>query len=211
MRQLYTSMKNNINFEQLSNIAVLDHQLDEQQLAPIRAQVLAIRAANLDLAAEYKLPGAHAHVSQLLAPVVEEYHLRYRVLSTSSQMTRDGDLVLDDLWVNFQRAGEFNSPHRHPGVLSFVIWLDIPYLIEDEQARARERDYARTSTVVANFQFLYTNILGEITQCNLPVDRRWNGRMAMWPSSLLHAVYPFATSRDYRITVSGNLKWRAKP
>ena len=210
MRQLYTSMKNNINFEQLSNIAVLDHQLDEQQLAPIRAQVLAIRKQHGEnLAAEYKLPGAHAHVSQLLTALVAEYQARYQVLTRSNQMTQDGDLVLDDLWVNFQRAGEFNSPHRHPGVLSFVIWLDIPYLIEDEQARARERDYARTSTVMATFQFLYTNMLGEISQCNLPVDSRWQGRMAMWPSSLLHAVYPFATSRDYRITVSGNLKWQA--
>jgi hypothetical protein len=203
-------MTNTVNFEQLSNIAVVDYQLDQLQLAPIHEEVAAIRRANLQLATEYKLPKSHAHVSQLLAPLVAEYDRRSSILIRSNQMTQDGCLVLDDLWVNFQRAGEFNSPHRHPGVLSFVIWLDIPYLIEDERDLAtRQRDYARTSTVIATFQFLYTNILGEITQCNLPVDSRWNGRMAMWPSSLLHAVYPFMSTDQYRVSVSGNLRWSA--
>ena len=188
---------------------MVDYQLDPLELAPIREEVEGIRRANPQLAAEYKLSKSHAHLSQLLAPLVAEYESRYSILTRSNQMTGDTGLVLDDLWVNFQRAGEFNSPHRHPGVLSFVIWLDVPYLIEDERALARERDYARTSTVIANFQFLYTNLLGEITQCNLPVDSTWNGRMAMWPAGLLHAVYPFMSTDQYRVSVSGNLRWQA--
>jgi hypothetical protein len=200
---------NTINFEQLTNLAVVDCQLTAAQLAPIRAEVADIRrSAGAELACEYKLPNSHAHLSQLLVPLVADYDTRYQVLARSNQITRDTNLILDDLWVNFQRPHEFNSPHRHKGVLSFVIWLDIPYLIEDEQALARERNYARSSEVVATFQFLYTNILGEITQCTLPVDSRWNGRMAMWPSPLLHSVYPFASTDQYRVSVSGNLRWR---
>ena len=33
---------------------------------------------------------------------------------------------LDTLWVNFQKENEFNPPHNHSGLFSFVIWVKIP-------------------------------------------------------------------------------------
>ena len=33
---------------------------------------------------------------------------------------------LESLWVNFQKQHEFNPPHDHSGVYSFVIWMQIP-------------------------------------------------------------------------------------
>ena len=39
----------------------------------------------------------------------------------------------------------------------------------------------------------------------LPIDKAWEGTMILFPSSLNHNVYPFYTSDDYRISISGNL------
>jgi hypothetical protein len=39
----------------------------------------------------------------------------------------------------------------------------------------------------------------------IDVDKSFEGKMLMFPNSAYHTVYPFYTSDDYRITVSGNL------
>ena len=38
--------------------------------------------------------------------------------------------IVSDLWCNFQRANEFNPPHNHSGILSFVIYLKVPEAIK---------------------------------------------------------------------------------
>lgn len=110
-------------------------------------------------------------------------------------------LKLTSSWINFQRKHEFNPTHNHDGHLSFVIWLRIPYRLEDEinifpQARGQ-----RTS----KFEFAYNSILGQPCTRELDVDQNWQGRMCVFPSPLPHAVYPFYTSDGVRISISGNL------
>ena len=36
------------------------------------------------------------------------------------------EYVLSALWINYQKANEFNPPHDHDGKLSFVTYLQIP-------------------------------------------------------------------------------------
>ena len=43
---------------------------------------------------------------------------------------------------------------------------------------------------------------------SIPVDKSFEGKMIMFPASQYHAVYPFYTSDEERITVSGNLKFK---
>ena len=43
---------------------------------------------------------------------------------------------------------------------------------------------------------------------SLNVDKSYVGKMIMFKSSQVHGVYPFYTSNDYRITVSGNLVFK---
>ena len=43
-----------------------------------------------------------------------------------AHLTEDAPYCLDKLWVNFQKQHEFNPPHNHAGVFSFVIWVKIP-------------------------------------------------------------------------------------
>ena len=37
------------------------------------------------------------------------------------------------------------------------------------------------------------------------IDKTWEGTIVMFPSWLNHSVYPFYTSDDYRISISGNI------
>jgi len=41
-------------------------------------------------------------------------------------MKEDEGFNLESFWVNFQKKHEFNPPHDHGGVYSFVIWMQIP-------------------------------------------------------------------------------------
>jgi len=97
-------------------------------------------------------------------------------------------LRLRDSWVNYQRPGEFNPVHCHNGVVSFVIFVDIPY-------GASERQHHRAS---GNFQ---------LEDQILDIDAKWNGTLLMFPSYTQHAVYPYQSTDKERITVAGNLYW----
>ena len=37
------------------------------------------------------------------------------------------------------------------------------------------------------------------------IDKSWEGVMILFPADTAHQVYPFYTSDDYRISISGNL------
>ena len=111
---------------------------------------------------------------------------------------------LERMWVNIQRKGEFLPVHNHSGVYSFVIWVDVPFSMEDESMSSPNPTTDKNRS--GYFQFLYTDALGKITTLNLPVDKKWEGRMCLFPSELHHQVYPFYSSDDVRVSISGNLR-----
>jgi hypothetical protein len=113
-------------------------------------------------------------------------------------------------WVNFQEKYEFNPPHSHSGVLSFVIWYDIPFYMEDELLKSPSQKTEFDKRENGYFNFIPR--LGEPTMhtsMSVPIaaDKRLNGTICLFPSSLSHSVYPFYSSDDYRITFSGNLRF----
>ena len=50
-----------------------------------------------------------------------------------SNLPSDYKLFISDLWVNYQKKYEFNPPHSHSGVASFVIFIHIPYDLSEEE------------------------------------------------------------------------------
>jgi hypothetical protein len=50
--------------------------------------------------------------------------------------------------------------------------------------------------------------MGKIVQHDMCVDNTWEGKMALFPADLNHIVYPFYTSEDYRISISGNVGFK---
>ena len=117
----------------------------------------------------------------------------------------DMKLTLSSNWVNFQKKYEFNPIHNHSGLFSFIIFLKIPYDYEEE-ARAWNK-HTSVGNVASCLQFLYIDSLGQIQVHTLPVDKSFEGKILYFSSKQNHCVYPFYTSDDERITVSGNIKF----
>ena len=112
---------------------------------------------------------------------------------------------VSDIWVNLQKKYEYNPLHNHSGDFSFVSWMELPYNISDEQ-NVKNVKYGRAKGMASTFEFVYTNILGEIGTYCIPVEKGWEGRIIIFPARLLHQVYAFQTSDNYRISISGNFK-----
>jgi hypothetical protein len=116
-----------------------------------------------------------------------------------------GQLYMPGAWVNFQKKYEFNPPHYHDGDFVSVIWLKIPY------TRQQELDSSRVlpdRNLAGYFSFLYVDTMGKINQTSLPLDEDYENAMVIFPAHTFHMVYPFYTSDDYRISVSGNLYYK---
>ena len=118
---------------------------------------------------------------------------------------------MDNTWVNFQKKYEFNPLHHHSGVFSWVIFVKIPYNLSDEEDYFITGDHEKGRKPASKFHFVYpVNPIyenGGITTALLDVDKSYEGKILLFPSFLNHGVYPFYTSDDERITISGNMKF----
>ena len=157
--------------------------------------------ANKDLAGniehEYKLIDCKDKLEPFLVNLSKQYE------STWESTTNSDSWRLGDTWVNYQKKYEFNPPHHHDGSFSFVIFVQVPFLLDKEL----ENNSVKQSNTPrpGYFSFSYTNIFGEISNCDIAVDKKDEGRILFFPSKMVHQVFPFYTSDEYRITVSGNL------
>lgn len=107
-------------------------------------------------------------------------------------------------WINVQKKHEYSPVHHHPRTLGWVAWVKIPYDINNEMNMPNSASSKVKKN--SNFEFVYSNLGGEIQTHSIPVDRSYEGVVMMFPSYLRHTVYPFYTSDDYRISVAGNIE-----
>lgn len=202
---------------QFPNYGYVLYKFSPEQLIPLNEEVTRIQekfdsfsTMNHKLAGnikrEYQLTDTKNYLDQILRPVIEVYDETfdyYKQIKVFSKTNENINLVLDDIWVNFQNKHEFNPTHSHSGILSFVIWLKIPYSIEDEN-KFLDTNIKDSNRKIATFNFYYTDTLGNIQNVTLPVDNTWENTVCIFPSSMKHEVYPFYSSEDYRISISGN-------
>lgn len=109
-------------------------------------------------------------------------------------------------WVNYQKKYEFNPIHNHGGSLSFVIWMQIPYDWSEESKLDIVKD-SNTQYNVGNFVFVYAKD-NKVQSSHITMSPEMNGKMAIFPSYFNHMVYPFYTSDDFRISISGNIEFQ---
>jgi len=141
----------------------------------------------------------------LLNPYLEEMGRVYqKEWHYSPDKNLNKDLKVESVWVNMQKKLEVNPLHKHDGILSFVAWLHVPFKLEDER-NVENCKNSRTVELSSTFQFVYTTVLGTIANAPLFVESGWEGKIIMFPAPLLHMVYPFQTSDEYRISIAGNL------
>lgn len=113
---------------------------------------------------------------------------------------------LYNLWVNFQKKGEFQPIHNHSGLLSFVIWMDIPYHSKDEAKVPFTPSIKNRHPPGGNFCFTYSSgINRSVCEYTIEMSPNMNGYCCFFPSDLCHQVYPFYTSDKDRISISGNI------
>jgi hypothetical protein len=142
----------------------------------------------------------------LLNPYLEEMGRAYQKEWNyyPKENPNNNKLTVESVWVNMQKKLEVNPLHNHDGTLSFVAWLHVPFKLEDERNMPNCKN-SRTVELASTFQFVYTTALGTIANCPMFVESGWEAKIIMFPAKLLHMVYPFQTSDDYRISIAGNL------
>jgi hypothetical protein len=108
---------------------------------------------------------------------------------------RFGTLRLDSLWINFQQKHDYNPPHNHSGVLSFVIFCKVPKEIFQVQADSNNQN-------AGNIVFTYGNKITPLMGCEFPV-KPYENLMFIFPNELMHYVPAYWVDEE-RISVSGN-------
>jgi hypothetical protein len=205
-------------FRDLPNIGVIDVILPEQ--------VITVLNNSVEKMLQQKFSESHGFQNNLLGHMTHEYvadsdcwnAVEPVVLALTKMYderwnftpqvdigiyNKNRTFKLKNLWVNFQKKHEFNPAHLHTGIFSFVIWIKIPYELENEDKifpSVNEQD-RRTS----KFTFHYSNILGQHSGMAIPVDKTFEGKMLFFPAGLTHSVNPFYTSDEYRISIAGNV------
>lgn len=106
-------------------------------------------------------------------------------------------------WINYQQKHEYNPPHNHDGLLSFVIWVNIPY--EREKEDGYNNSNVKGSISPPDFHMFFPDWVVGIQNHNLQIDKSYEGKIAIFQSHMWHFVGPFTTTDDYRISISGNL------
>ena len=198
--------------ELLPNLGFKLAQFSDQELEPLRKEVADIQANwqgtafNQQLVGnlkhEYQITQSTALLDQLLRPIALSLEQESGYAQEVYIQRETGHLVLDDAWVNYQRAGEFNPVHDHRGIYSWVIWLELPYTLAQEDSHVPWANPHKN--FAGQFVMHYTDIVGNIKNYPLPTDQRMRNHCAVFPSRLRHSVYPFYTSDQLRISVSGN-------
>ena len=75
--------------------------------------------------------------------------------------------------------------------------------MKDEIAVSPGKNGSQRKAGVLSFH--YANYEGKIRGLDIPADSTWKKRMLLFPATLMHSVYPFFSTDNYRITISGNL------
>jgi len=207
-------------FRNFTNIGVLESTLPEDLFQFLKTSIDNLgedaEPYNLKLVGHIREEYSLDHINNVMSGYIiglanawATAHPGYIEGFEEASKNNDYELQLTSLWVNKQKKYEFNPLHTHLSVLSFVIWVKIPYSLEDEinyfptvEGTSSDRGDVHTS----KFCFVYVDTLGRIKQLPIPIDSSYEGTIMMFPSMLNHIVYPFYTSDEYRVSVSGNIR-----
>jgi len=108
---------------------------------------------------------------------------------------RQGNVRLDTLWINFSQKHDFNPPHTHKGILSFVIFCQVPEEIFKVQADSNTQR-------AGEIHFSYGEPISKLQGNEYPV-KPYENLMFIFPAELKHFVPAYWVDAE-RISVSGN-------
>ena len=139
----------------------------------------------------------------VLKPLIGEFETKFGKMGNVVPLNQQHPSYLSTWWVNYQKQNVFNPVHYHFGLYSFVLWMKIPFIWE-KQNRVRVSQQANVSKI-ATFEFHYIDSLGRPHEYGYRLSEEDAGVLLLFPSQLLHTVYPFYDCDEDRISVSGNI------
>ena len=137
---------------------------------------------------------------EVLNPIIQEYVTAYG-FPEKLKTTHIHDLTFQKFWANYTGKGEYQALHNHDAIWSFVIWLKLPAVANDEQSvkEAMHPD-------AGDFILTYSDIIGRTRKVNWKLDKQYNeGHMLLFPSDLYHAVYPHFQTDEKRLSLAGDI------
>ena len=137
-----------------------------------------------------------AKIIPLMSEALGVYDQAYQKY-TMKAYDKKPEYLLTALWINYQKANDFNPPHDHDGKLSFVTYLSIPEELKKENAA-----YTGKSCGPGGIQFLYGN--GPRDCVTIYSIFPEENDMFIFPAWLKHWVAPYRSDVT-RISVSGNV------
>jgi len=146
-------------------------------------------------------------------PYIEEFSLyilnMFKVWCEQFEIPFDFNnqkVEIGHVWTNHMRCGEFAPAHKHiPSFAAFVLWIQIPYLTEEEKRVHYEQGKIDHTNRNGAFEFIYSKLNGELEVHRMALDKKDEGTIIMFPSNMIHLVYPFFSSDQERISIAGNI------
>jgi Putative 2OG-Fe(II) oxygenase len=153
---------------------------------------------------QYAIRPRIPNLDNFVLSLANVYNHKFNLLNEYyNNNTHQQKFIAGESWMNFQAATDYNPVHDHSGILSWTIWLKIPYDRDKEAAHFPNREKHRILN--GSFQFFYTDAFGKISDHTIDLDSTYEGKLIMFPSKMKHTVYPFYTTDEYRISVAGNI------
>ena len=208
-----------LNPRLLPNIGIIDGRLpksvidslwklvDESKKNPknMRDQLVGNISSSISL--DVKSPIISDFKTQVLPKYIDLMIEKFGLQVDVKKADKYKNWALDGLWVNFQKKHEFNPPHNHYGVYSFVIWMYVPTSYQ-EQRKLPIALCTNDDGSISNFCFNYTDIVGKMRMFNYEMEKDVVGTMVFFPSQLHHQVFPFFENDEERVSISGNVTIR---
>jgi hypothetical protein len=202
-----------------SNYGYFITDLSEQSLTDIKKEVIKIRknpnaaksiadAVDGHVESTYHLKDSIKSLEQLISPHFIAYDKKFNFLNANYLvLSEDLKLTMNNAWVSFQNKYDFSPAHKHPGLMSFVIWLDIPYNRKDEMKHSPGKPKRNKAGV---FTFYYTDVLGNVETHDILLDQSYKNKMILFPSRIRHSVSPFYSSNSTRVSIAGNVFYKVE-
>ena len=146
------------------------------------------------VADHYYLEDINKELFYFLSIWVNKYIKKYDYLKYYKILNNNAKICFQKPWFNIQKKEEFIPNHKHDGILSYSIWIQLPFLKNNKNRKFE-----------SCFEFQYQNILGATDNYLIPLDKSYEGKFVLFPSMLQHCVYPFFDNDETRISVSGNI------
>jgi len=146
-------------------------------------------------------PYIKTYVERFFNGLINQFGPEYKAVKKllevqkSRNETRPGKLLLDSLWINFSQKHDFNPPHIHSGVLSFVIFCQVPEKIFEVQADSNTQR-------AGEIHFRCGDPISKLQGSEWPV-KPYENLMFIFPSMLTHFVPAYWVDAE-RVSVSGN-------